>query len=72
MKFSLAVLIAMPAIAAAFAPSQPRVFITSLNAGGAAATKEEDLDLTRKVIAQFIDGDQEEPTAPPATEEEEE
>jgi hypothetical protein len=66
MKFSLAILIAMPALAAAFVPAQPRAFGSSLNAGGAAATKEEDIELTRAVIAKFMDGGKEEPAAAPA------
>jgi hypothetical protein len=77
MKFSVAVLIAMPALAAAFVPAQPRAFGMSLNAAPA-GTKEEDLELTRKVILKFMDGDAPAekpaaaPAAAPATEEKEE
>ena len=64
MKLSFAVLLAVPAFAAAFVPVQPRAFGTSLNAAPA-KSKEEDLELTRKVIANFMDGD-DAPAAPPA------
>jgi hypothetical protein len=58
MKFSVAALLALPALTAAFAPAQPRVaFMTSLNAAVAATSKEDDLELTRKVIAKHMDGD---------------
>ena len=56
MKLSIAILVALPALTAAFAPSQPRVsFVTAavLNAK-AANSHEEDLELTRKVIADFV------------------
>ena len=77
MKFSVVALLALPALTAAFAPAQPRVaFMTSMNAAAAAASKEEDLELTRKVIAQFRDGDSSEeaaaPTPEPAPEKKEE
>jgi hypothetical protein len=56
MKLSTAILVALPALTAAFSPAQPRVsFVTAsaLNAK-AAKSKEEDLELTRKVIADFV------------------
>ena len=55
MKVTFAALLAIPALAAAFtAVSQPRVaFMTKLEA---ARSKEEDLELTRQVIASFMDG----------------
>ena len=71
MKLSIATLFIIPALAAAFIPIQPQAFITSLNAAKAAKSKEEDLELTRQVIARF-DGDiPEEPAVeePPLVEE---
>ena len=56
MKLSIVTLLALPALAAAFIPAQPRAFVTSLG-----ITKEEDLELTRKVIAGFMDEDAPEP-----------
>jgi hypothetical protein len=56
MKLFTVILVALPALTAAFAPAQPRVsFVTAsvLNAK-AAKSKEEDLELTRKVIADFV------------------
>jgi hypothetical protein len=50
MKLSVAALLLLPAVSAAFAPSQPRAFSTSLDA---AKSKEEDLEMTRQVIASF-------------------
>eukprot|EP00429_Kryptoperidinium_foliaceum_P100102 CAMPEP_0176243830 /NCGR_PEP_ID=MMETSP0121_2-20121125/31122_1 /TAXON_ID=160619 /ORGANISM="Kryptoperidinium foliaceum, Strain CCMP 1326" /LENGTH=60 /DNA_ID=CAMNT_0017583427 /DNA_START=85 /DNA_END=267 /DNA_ORIENTATION=+ len=49
-------------MAAAFVPAQPRAFVSSLNAKATkpAKSKEEDIELTRKVIASFM-GDEEEP-----------
>ena len=75
MKLSFALLLAVPAFAAAFVPVQPRAFGTSLNAAPA-KSKEEDLELTRKVIASFM-GDEEAPApaeapAEPEPEEKEE
>lgn len=53
MKLSIATLLFLPATVTAFMPTQPRTFIsTSLSA---AKTKEEDIELTRKVIASFMD-----------------
>ena len=71
MKFSVAALFLLPAFASAFVSTQPRAFVSSLSAT-AAATKEEDLELTRKVIAQFNDGApaEEEPVAEPEVDEE--
>jgi len=66
MKLSVATLLLLPALSAAFAPAQPRAFATSLDA---AKSKEEDLEMTRQVIASFMDGD--DPT-PEAKEEEKE
>lgn len=76
MKLSLAVLLAIPAVVTAFVPVQPRAFGTSLNAA-AAKSKEEDLELTRQVIAKFMDGDDapapaEAPAAEPEAEDKEE
>lgn len=69
MKLSVVALLALPALTAAFAPAQSRVaFMTSLNAGTAAASKEADLELTRKVIAKFMDGDSSESAPDPAPE----
>jgi len=69
MKLSIAALLMLPAMAAAFIPVQPRAFVpTSLNAAKAAKSKEEDLELTRQVIAKFMGDDVEEE---PAKEEEE-
>ena len=54
MKLSVATLLVLPALTAAFAPSNPRAaFATSLSAK-AAKSKEEDLEMTRKVIAEFV------------------
>ena len=58
MKLSVAALLLLPALSAAFAPAQSRSFATSLNAA-AAKSKEEDLEMTRQVIARFFDGDSE-------------
>ena len=55
MKLSaLAAFLVLPALTAAFAPSQPRVAFTTSLAAKAAKSKEEDLELTRKVIAEFV------------------
>ena len=66
MKFSIATLLLMPAMAAAFIHTQPRAFVPSTLS--AAKSKEEDLELTRKVIASFVSDEEEEPK--PAKEEE--
>jgi hypothetical protein len=65
MKLSIATLLVLPCLAAAFVPAQPRAFVTSLG-----VTKEEDLALTRQVISKFMDGDDAaaEPAAEPAKE----
>eukprot|EP00538_Stauroneis_constricta_P003683 CAMPEP_0119567106 /NCGR_PEP_ID=MMETSP1352-20130426/34999_1 /TAXON_ID=265584 /ORGANISM="Stauroneis constricta, Strain CCMP1120" /LENGTH=85 /DNA_ID=CAMNT_0007616311 /DNA_START=30 /DNA_END=287 /DNA_ORIENTATION=+ len=59
MKFSAALLLAIPAVTSAFSPSshqqQTRAFVTKVQAKPA-ASKEEDLELTRKVIAEFNGG----------------
>eukprot|EP00980_Cylindrotheca_fusiformis_P024449 scaffold11926_cov126-Cylindrotheca_fusiformis.AAC.2 len=65
MKLSVSILLLIPALSAAFAPAQPRPFSSSLDA---ARSKEEDLEMTRQVIASFMDGDD----APKEKEEEEE
>ena len=59
MKFSIATLLLLPALSAAFAPAavQPRR-VSALNG---AKTFEEDLELTREVIAKFMDSQGEEP-----------
>lgn len=56
MKLSVAALLLLPALTAAFAPAHSRSVSTSLEA---AKTKEEDLEMTRQVIASFFDGDSE-------------
>ena len=54
MKLSVATLLILPAFAVAFAPAHPQAaFATSLSAK-AAKSKEEDLEMTRKVIADFV------------------
>jgi hypothetical protein len=53
MKLSLATLLLLPSLAAAFAPAQPRTSLATFLNG--AKTFEEDLELTREVIAKFID-----------------
>jgi hypothetical protein len=63
MKLSVITLLALPAMAAAFVPAQPRAFFSSL-----AVTKEEDLELTRQVIADHIDISGGEAPAPAAEE----
>lgn len=56
MKFSLATLFLFPSVVCAFAPASPaRTFISTSPLNGA-ATYEEDLELTRQVIAKFLDG----------------
>ena len=69
MKFSTSVLILLPALASAFAPSKPRVSLctTSLSA----VPSEEDLEKTRAVIAKFADGSTEADDEPAAKAEEE-
>jgi hypothetical protein len=61
MKLSIATLFMIPALAVAYIPTQPRAFVTSLNAAKAAKSKEEDLELTRQVIAAFAGDIPEEP-----------
>jgi hypothetical protein len=56
MKFSVAALLLLPALSAAFAPAQGRAFATSLDA---AKSKEEDLEMTKQVIASFMDSERE-------------
>ena len=56
MKLSVAALLLLPALTAAFAPAHSRSVSTSLDA---AKSKEEDLEMTRQVIASFFDGDSE-------------
>jgi hypothetical protein len=60
MKLSVAALLMLPAMAAAFVPAQPRAFGSSSLSAKAAKSKEEDLELTKKVIAKFM-GDEEDP-----------
>ncbi len=61
MKLSITVLLVLPAMATAFIPVQPRAFVTTtLNAAKAAKSKEEDIELTRQVIAKFMGDDVEE------------
>mmetsp|Transcript_84 Transcript_84/g.167 ORF Transcript_84/g.167 Transcript_84/m.167 type:complete len:80 (-) Transcript_84:370-609(-) len=75
MKFSTAAtLLALPAMASAFAPVAQPARTFGLSAvktgpnGKAAASAEEDMDLTRKVIAEFLGDD--EPAAPKEEEKE--
>ena len=68
MKLSIVAVLLLPALTAAFAPSQPIASRTSLEA--APKTKEEDLELTRKVIASFFGNAPEEEPEEEATEEE--
>ena len=67
MKLSVASLLLLPTLGAAFVPAHPRAFATSLS-----VTEEEDLDLTRKVIAKFMDGDDAEEEEAPAKDEDKE
>jgi hypothetical protein len=78
MKFSLVLLSVVAATSSAFVAQQPVAFrstsvatLTQLQAKAAAAkSKEEDIELTRKLILAFMDGDEapaEEPTAAKAT-----
>ncbi|KAL3938690.1 MAG: hypothetical protein SGBAC_006445 [Bacillariaceae sp.] len=50
MKLSIIAVMFLPALSAAFSPSQPRAFNTALEG---AKTFEEDLEMTRAVIASF-------------------
>ena len=59
MKLSIATLFLLPAFASAFIANQPRAFVSTEMR--AAATFEEDLELTREVIAKFMDGKEDEP-----------
>lgn len=70
MKFTVATLLMLPALTAAFIPTQPRAFVgSSLNAK-AAKSKEEDLELTRQVINAFAGGSSA-PVEEPVVEDEE-
>jgi len=75
MKLAIAALLVTSA--AAFAPvAQPAFRVNSLSAvitgteGKAASSAEEDLELTREVILNFMGGDSEEEPSPSADEEE--
>ncbi len=59
MKFSLALLSAMAATSSAFMVQQPVAFrsVSQLQ-GKAAASKEEDIEMTRKLILQSLDGEE--------------
>lgn len=59
MKFSLALLSAMAATSSAFVSQQPVAFrsVSQLQAK-AAASKEEDIEMTRKLILQNLDGEE--------------
>ena len=75
MKLSAVVVLALPALAGAFSPSvsiNRPAFSTKLQMAKPAASKEEDLELTRKVILEHIgaEADEEPPKAEPAPEEE--
>ena len=50
MKLSIVTVLLLPALSSAFSPAQPRAFNTALDA---AKSYEEDLEMTRQVIAQF-------------------
>eukprot|EP00526_Cylindrotheca_closterium_P025135 CAMPEP_0113640852 /NCGR_PEP_ID=MMETSP0017_2-20120614/21441_1 /TAXON_ID=2856 /ORGANISM="Cylindrotheca closterium" /LENGTH=70 /DNA_ID=CAMNT_0000552155 /DNA_START=53 /DNA_END=265 /DNA_ORIENTATION=+ /assembly_acc=CAM_ASM_000147 len=52
MKLSIIAVMLLPALSAAFSPSQPRAFNTALEG---AKSYEEDLEMTRQVIATFND-----------------
>ena len=69
MKLSIALLMAFPTMAAAFAPVSPRAaFVTSLKAEAKPAkSKEEDLELTRQLLAKSM-GLESEPAQEPAKE----
>jgi hypothetical protein len=70
MKFSLATVLFLPALSVAFAPvQQPRVVASSTSLNGA-KTFEEDLELTREVIAKFMES-QGETSSKPAEKKEE-
>lgn len=56
MKLSIATLLVLPALAAAFVPVQPRAFGTALS-----ITKEEDLEMTREVILKGLGAQASEP-----------
>jgi hypothetical protein len=56
MKFSLASLLLLPAMVSAFAPASQRQTFVSVSSLNGAATFEEDLELTRQVIAKHMDG----------------
>lgn len=56
MKVSLACLLLLPAVVSAFAPASLRQASASVSSLNGAATFEEDLELTRQVIAKFMDG----------------
>lgn len=60
MKFSAVLLLAAPVVSAAFAPGMSRPAFTSrltMIDGKPAASKEEDLELTRKVILDFLNAE---------------
>lgn len=59
MKFSLALLSVMAATSSAFMVQQPVAFrsVSQLQ-GKAAASKEEDIEMTRKLILQSLDGEE--------------
>jgi predicted RNase H-like HicB family nuclease len=65
MKFSVATLLLLPAMASAFAPSQ-RVVVSSSSALSAAKTFEEDLQMTREVITKFMESQGETVSSEPA------
>jgi hypothetical protein len=70
MKTSLVTMLFLPAVALAFAPkSQPRAGVTTWPLKGGASTYEEDLELTRQVIAKFMDGQGDDKPAVPVKEE---
>ena len=71
MKLSSVIVLALPALATAFVSTPRVVFGTSL-ASSPAKSADEDLELTRKVILDFItDGDDEEKAPAPKAEKEE-
>jgi hypothetical protein len=70
MKFSLALLSVMAATSSAFMVQQPavafRASVSQLQAakGKAAASKEEDIEMTRKLILENLDGEETADAAP--------
>lgn len=64
MKTAVALLIVAATSVAGFAPAQPRFALPSALQAKKAGSKEEDLEMTRKVIAAFNGMEEEEPEKP--------